>query len=54
MAEDRSSILRGVSQQRTTEVELVARGSSGEEHPGEVGVREVLEFYARCSAGYLE
>ena len=54
MAEDRSSILRGVSQQRTTEVELVARGSSGEEHPGEVGVREEVEFYARCPAGYLE
>ena len=54
MAEDRSSILRGVLQQRTTEVELVASGYSGEAHPGEVGVREVVEFYARCPAAYLE
>jgi hypothetical protein len=54
VAEDQSSILRGISQQGTTEVELVASGSSGEAHPGEVGVREVVEFYARCPAGYLE
>src|SRR5215217_631318 len=50
----RSSIFRGVSQQRTTEGELVASSSSTEAHLGEVGVRGVLEFYARCSAGYFE